>query len=283
MSKTLLRGLGLIEVVDLQGPLTISEIARHTGIELSTVSRTVAACEPDGWLVRVDGRIATGPRCALLGLTSPATRAIRAAEPLVRAITAAVGVTTTASTLAGRDVMVLASEMAGETGLARLRRGAEPGSTACPRRRSGHRRAAQPGPAGQAAPGGALPGNRSHLGALRICLRRLRRCVPGGHGHRAGPDQNPPRARRAHRPHPHARVLPRPRPSSPEYPLRRAPLADHQPAVRDRLHRQPGRNHRAPRPHRGLPHHRDGSGRHQPGRHPRRGPRHGCYPDAEPR
>ena len=116
MSKTLLRGLGLIEVVDLQGPLTISEIARHTGIELSTVSRTVAACEPDGWLVRVDGRITTGPRCALLGLTSPATRAIRAAEPLVRAITAAVGVTTTASTLAGRDVMVLASEMAGETG-----------------------------------------------------------------------------------------------------------------------------------------------------------------------
>jgi DNA-binding IclR family transcriptional regulator len=116
MSKTLLRGLDLIEVVDLEGPLTISEIARHTGIELSTVSRTVAACEPDGWLVRVDGRITTGPRCALLGLTSPATRAIRAAEPLVRAITAAAGVTTSASALVGREVMALASEMAGETG-----------------------------------------------------------------------------------------------------------------------------------------------------------------------
>jgi DNA-binding IclR family transcriptional regulator len=116
MSKTLLRGLDLIEVVDLEGPLTITEIARHTGIELSTVSRTVAACEPDGWLVRVDGRIMTGPRCALLGLMSPATRAIHAAEPLVRAITAAVGVTTSASALVGREVMVLASEMAGETG-----------------------------------------------------------------------------------------------------------------------------------------------------------------------
>jgi DNA-binding IclR family transcriptional regulator len=113
MSKTLLRGLSLIEVVDLEGPLTISEIARHTGIELSTVSRTVAACEPDGWLVREEGKIATGPRCALLGLTSPATYAIRAAEPLVRAITAATGVSTSASALVGREVMVLASEMAG--------------------------------------------------------------------------------------------------------------------------------------------------------------------------
>jgi DNA-binding IclR family transcriptional regulator len=116
VSKTLLRGLDLIEVVDLEGPLTISEIARHTGIELSTVSRTVAACEPDGWLVRVDGKITTGPRCALLGLTSPATHATRAAEPLVRAITAATGVTTSASALVGREVMVLASENADVAG-----------------------------------------------------------------------------------------------------------------------------------------------------------------------
>jgi DNA-binding IclR family transcriptional regulator len=112
MSKTLLRGLGLIELVDLEGPLTISEIARHTGIELSTVSRTVAACEPDGWLVRVDGRITTGPRCALLGLTSPATHATRAAEPLIRAIAAATGTTASASALVGREVMILASDLA---------------------------------------------------------------------------------------------------------------------------------------------------------------------------
>src|SRR5580698_4536574 len=91
MSKTLLRGLDLIELVGLDGPMTISEIARRTGIDVSIVSRTVAACEPDGWLSRADGRIAAGPRCALLGLASPATHAIRAAEPLVRAISAAVG------------------------------------------------------------------------------------------------------------------------------------------------------------------------------------------------
>jgi DNA-binding IclR family transcriptional regulator len=120
MSKTLLRGLDLIELVGLEGPLTISEIARRTGIDVSIVSRTVAACEPDGWLSRADGRIAAGPRCALLGLASPATRAIRAAEPLVRAISAAAGpaLAVSASALVGREVMVLAVETGSTTGLA---------------------------------------------------------------------------------------------------------------------------------------------------------------------
>ena len=109
MPKTLLRGLDLMEIVDMSGPLTISEIARQLGIDVSTVSRTVAACERDGWLVRHEGRIAVGPRCALLGLNSPATRAIRAAEPLVHAITAAAGVGATASALVGAQTMILAS------------------------------------------------------------------------------------------------------------------------------------------------------------------------------
>jgi DNA-binding IclR family transcriptional regulator len=118
MSKTLLRGLDLIELVGLEGPLTISELARRTGIELSIVSRTVAACEPDGWLVRSGGRISAGPRCALLGLASPATHAIRAAEPLVRAISAATGAAASASALVGREVMVLAAELDSAAGLA---------------------------------------------------------------------------------------------------------------------------------------------------------------------
>jgi hypothetical protein len=107
MPKTLLRGLDLIETVDLAGPLTITEISRRLGIDISTVSRTVAACEREGWLVRQDGRIVTGPRCALLGLASPAAHAIRAAEPLVRAIAAATGITATASALVGHEAMFL--------------------------------------------------------------------------------------------------------------------------------------------------------------------------------
>jgi DNA-binding IclR family transcriptional regulator len=109
MSKTLLRGLDLIEVVGLHGPLTITELARRTGIDITIVSRTVSACEPDGWLTRVSGKIVAGPRCALLGLTSPASQAIRLAEPLVHALAGTTGVSTFASALVGRDVMVLAA------------------------------------------------------------------------------------------------------------------------------------------------------------------------------
>ena len=115
MPKTLLRGLDLIEIVGLHGPLTVTEIARQTGMDLSIVSRTVTACEHDGWLIRTGGKILVGPRCALLGLTSPASDAIRRAEPLVRAIAAATGVTASASALVGREVMVLAAAAGGPT------------------------------------------------------------------------------------------------------------------------------------------------------------------------
>jgi DNA-binding IclR family transcriptional regulator len=109
MAKTLIRGLELIEEVGLYGPMTISELARRTDIHVSIVSRTVAALEPEGWLDRVDGKVAAGPRCALLGLISPAGKTVRRAESLVRALAAVTGVATTASGLIGRDVMILAA------------------------------------------------------------------------------------------------------------------------------------------------------------------------------
>jgi DNA-binding IclR family transcriptional regulator len=70
MSKTLLRGLGLIEQVGLHGPLTVTELARRSGIDVTIVSRTVKACEHEGWLARVDGKVGVGPRSALVGLAS---------------------------------------------------------------------------------------------------------------------------------------------------------------------------------------------------------------------
>jgi DNA-binding IclR family transcriptional regulator len=118
MSKTLLRGLDLIEEVGRQGPLTVSELARLTGVHISIVSRTVGACEPEGWLTRVDGKISTGPRCAILGMTSAATPLIRAAEPLVAAIAGVTGLVTAASALVGSDLMILASS--GDSGTASL-------------------------------------------------------------------------------------------------------------------------------------------------------------------
>ena len=108
MAKTLLRGLELIEAIGQYGPLTVAELAARTGVELTAVYRTVAACEPDGWLIREAGKVQVGPRCALLGLTSSATAASRRAEPLVRAIAGATGLNCSVSVLVGRDVMALA-------------------------------------------------------------------------------------------------------------------------------------------------------------------------------
>ena len=107
MSKTLLRGLDLIEEVGRQGPMTVTELARRSGVHITIVSRTIKACEPEGWLIRFDGKVLPGPRCALLGLSSPVNRTIREAEPLVRALAAVTGLDASADGLVGRDQMML--------------------------------------------------------------------------------------------------------------------------------------------------------------------------------
>jgi DNA-binding IclR family transcriptional regulator len=119
MSKTLLRGLDLIEEVGRNGPMTVSELARRTGVHITIVSRTIKACEPEGWLVRIDGKVLPGPRCALLGLTSPVSHTIAEAEPLVRAVAAVTGLAASADGLVGSDLMLLTSfGTAGATDLA---------------------------------------------------------------------------------------------------------------------------------------------------------------------
>lgn len=119
MSKTLLRGLDLIEEVGRHGPMTVTELARRTGVHITIVSRTIKACEPEGWLVRIDGKVLPGPRCALLGLTSPVSHTIAAAEPLVRALAAVTGLAVSADGLIGSEAMMLTSSgAAGAAGLA---------------------------------------------------------------------------------------------------------------------------------------------------------------------
>jgi DNA-binding IclR family transcriptional regulator len=107
MSKTLLRGLDLIEEVGRGGPMTVTELARRTGVHITIVSRTIKACEPEGWLIRIDGKVLPGPRAALLGIASPVNRTIREAEPLVRALAAVTGLDASADGLVGRDQMML--------------------------------------------------------------------------------------------------------------------------------------------------------------------------------
>jgi DNA-binding IclR family transcriptional regulator len=114
VSKTLLRGLEMIEDVSLYGPLTVTELARLSGVHVTIASRTVTACEREGWLSKVDGKVSIGPRSALIGLASPVSQTVRQVEPIVRAIAGICGAATAATGLVGNDVMVLAA--AGVTG-----------------------------------------------------------------------------------------------------------------------------------------------------------------------
>jgi DNA-binding IclR family transcriptional regulator len=103
------RGLELLETLDVHGSLTVTEIARLTGHDKSWVSRIVAACEPDGWIVREHGRVALGPRSALLARGSAAGELIRRAQPLVEALAGVTGLTAQAYALVGRHATVLAA------------------------------------------------------------------------------------------------------------------------------------------------------------------------------
>jgi IclR family transcriptional regulator, pca regulon regulatory protein len=109
MSKTLMRGLALLETIDLHGPIAIMELVRHTGIDKSIVSRTIAALEREGWVVRHEAKVELGPRAALLGHSSLAAQAVRQAEPLVHAIAGVTGLLTQAYGLVGSRALVLAA------------------------------------------------------------------------------------------------------------------------------------------------------------------------------
>lgn len=109
MSKTLLNRLAMFEVLDRHGPLTITELAQRAGLDVTVVSRTVSACEPDGWLIRLDGRVALGPRCTLLGHSGPVADVITRAAPLVHAVAGVTGLLTHAYGLVGANAALLAA------------------------------------------------------------------------------------------------------------------------------------------------------------------------------
>jgi DNA-binding IclR family transcriptional regulator len=108
MSKTFLSRLAMLEVLDAVGPLTISELAHRSGLDVAVVSRTVAACEGDGWLTRAGGKIAIGPRTTLLGHFGPFAEVIARAAPLVHAIAGVTGLLTHAYSLVGASSVLVA-------------------------------------------------------------------------------------------------------------------------------------------------------------------------------
>jgi DNA-binding IclR family transcriptional regulator len=109
MSKTLMRGLALLETIDLYGPITIMELVRHVEVDKSIASRTVSALEQDGWVIRAEGKVQLGPRAALLGHSSLGAETVRIAEPLVHAVAGVTGLLTQAYGLVGTRAVVLAA------------------------------------------------------------------------------------------------------------------------------------------------------------------------------
>jgi DNA-binding IclR family transcriptional regulator len=109
MSKTFLSRLAMLEVLDAAGPLTISELAHRSGLDVAVVSRTVAACEGDGWLTRAGGKIAIGPRTTLLGHFGPFAEVIARAAPLVHAVAGVTGLLTHAYSLIGASSVLVAA------------------------------------------------------------------------------------------------------------------------------------------------------------------------------
>jgi DNA-binding IclR family transcriptional regulator len=109
MSKTFLSRLAMLEVLDAAGPLTISELAHRSGLDVAVVSRTVAACEGDGWLTRTAGKIAIGPRTTLLGHSGPFAEVIARAAPLVHAVAGVTGLLTHAYSLIGASSVLIAA------------------------------------------------------------------------------------------------------------------------------------------------------------------------------
>jgi DNA-binding IclR family transcriptional regulator len=121
VSKTLLNRLAMFETLDVCGPLSITEIAHRTGLDVTVVSRTVSACVPDGWLIRLHGKVALGPRCTLLGHTGQFADVIAAAAPLVHAVAGATGLLTHAYGLVGtHSVLIAAAAGRGRGGQAGL-------------------------------------------------------------------------------------------------------------------------------------------------------------------
>ena len=112
-----LRGLKLLETIDVYGPLTVTELARVAGIDKSWVSRIVRACEPDGWVARENGRIALGPRAALLAHAGAAEALIQRAQPLVDAIAGVTGFMAQAYELIGSHATVIAAAGSGRAHL----------------------------------------------------------------------------------------------------------------------------------------------------------------------
>lgn len=107
MSTPTLRALELLEHVQA-GPLPVAELARRTGQDKGSVSRTASTLVSAGWLSRVRGGVGLGPRAVLLGGHPHLRQALDRARELVHAVSGLTGLSVGLSVLAGNGQCVVA-------------------------------------------------------------------------------------------------------------------------------------------------------------------------------
>ena len=104
--------LDVLEVLDREGPTTLAELARHTGIAKSTLHRVCSIMFERGWAARdaLTGHIQLGPKVAWLGHTAPASPLTAGFHGVACRLVARHNETTCLTVLDGRDSVFIAKE-----------------------------------------------------------------------------------------------------------------------------------------------------------------------------
>jgi DNA-binding IclR family transcriptional regulator len=104
--------LDVLEVLDRNGPTTLAELARETGIAKSTLHRVCSIMFARGWAARDprSGHIELGPRVAWLAHAAPVSPLTAGFHGVARRLVASHNETTCLTVLDGRDSVFIAKE-----------------------------------------------------------------------------------------------------------------------------------------------------------------------------
>ena len=104
--------LDVLEALDLQGPTTLADLARETGIAKSTLHRVCSIMFERGWAARdvSTGQIELGPRVAWLAHTAPVSPLAAGFHGVARRLVARHNETTCLTVLDGRESVFIAKE-----------------------------------------------------------------------------------------------------------------------------------------------------------------------------
>jgi DNA-binding IclR family transcriptional regulator len=104
--------LDVLEALDRNGPATLAQLARETGIAKSTLHRVCSMMVERGWVARDprSGYIELGPRVAWLAQAAPVSPLTAAFQDVGRGLVARHNETTCLTVLDGRETVFIAKE-----------------------------------------------------------------------------------------------------------------------------------------------------------------------------